>query len=361
MASTPHALMAGGGTGGHVFPGLAVARELSELGWRVSWTGRAGEMEERLATSAGVDFHPLPARAVVGRGPAAKAAALWTLARSALAARRLLRRLRIGVVLGTGGYVSVPAVLGARLAGRPALLLEPNGRAGAANRSMSRWARGAAVAYEAARADFRCPTHLTGVPVRPEFFTIDPPAGDGLRVLVLGGSQGALKLNLLLPAAFDRLATEQPELRVVHQVGRHEEATRQAYAETGMPSSSVEIEQFIDDVAAAMGRADLIVSRAGAVTLAEICAAGRPALLIPLVLAGGHQRDNAQALVDAGGALMLEESAPVAEAVAALRPLLSDERRRREMGSALGGLARRDAARRIADLMVATAPGGWGG
>ncbi len=355
MSSTPHALMAGGGTGGHVFPGLAVAAELHELGWRSSWAGRAGEMEERLVAGAGLDFHPLPARAVVGRGPAAKAAALWTLARSALAARRLLKALGIQVVLGTGGYVSVPAVLGARLAARPVVLLEPNGRAGAANRSLSRFAAAAAIAYETARPDFRCPVRLTGVPVRPAFFEIPPPPGDGPRVLVLGGSQGALKLNLLLPAVFERLAAEFPRLEVVHQAGRHEEATRAAYGELSLPGSSVEIVPFIDDVAAAMGRSNLIVSRAGAVTLAEICAAGRPALLIPLELAGGHQRDNALALADAGGARLLAESASIDEAVAALRPLLAGEELRREMGEALTGLAHRDAAREIADLMTAAA------
>ncbi len=357
MASKQHVLMTGGGTAGHVFPGVAVARELESRGWQVSWAGRAGGMEERLVSERDLEFHPLSASAVVGRGPLAKTSALLTLCRSALTARKLVKRLDSRAVLGTGGYVSAPAVLGARLAGRPAVLLEPNARAGAANRWLSRWAAAAAIAYEGARRDFRCPTHRTGVPVRSEFFELRPAPTDRLRVLVLGGSQGALKLNLLLPAAFERLAVELPELEIVHQVGRHQETTEAAYAERSLPGVSVEITPFIEDVAAAMESASLVVSRAGAVTLAEICAAGRPALLLPLELAGGHQRENAQALVDAGGACMLEQSASVDRAAEVIGGLLR-EPRLREMGTALAGLARRDASERIADLIVSMASEG---
>lgn len=350
-----HVLMAGGGTAGHVFPGLAVASELEGRGFSVSWAGREDEMEARLVAGNGLEFHPLPARAVVGRGPMAKSAALWTLARSALAARRLVRRLDARVVFGTGGYVSAPAVIGARLAGRPVVLLEPNARAGAANRALSRWSTAAAIAYESAAGDFRCPVHLTGVPVRPEFFDPSDPPRDMPRVLVLGGSQGALKLNLLLPAVFERLVAELPELRVLHQVGRHHEATRAAYGERNLAERGIEIVSFIDDVAGAMASANLIVSRAGAVTLAEICAAGRAAVLIPLALAGAHQRDNARALVDAGGAVMVDETAPVGETTALIGSLLADRERLERMGGALSGLARHDAAARIADLLVAAA------
>lgn len=356
MEPRKHVLMAGGGTGGHVFPGFAVASELERRGWSVSWVGRQGEMEERLVSERGLDFHPLPARAVVGRGPLAKLSALGTLLGSALAARRLIRRAGVGVVLGTGGYVSAPAVVGARLAGCPRVLLEPNARAGAANRWLSRWSQAAALAYPAAREDFRCPSHLTGVPVRPEFFEL-PEAPKAPRVLVLGGSQGALKLNVSLPDAFERLAREVPELEIVHQVGRHEERTRAEYARRDLGSAKHRIVPFIDDVARAMGDATLIVSRAGAVTLAEICAAARPAVLIPLSLAAGHQRDNARALVEAGGAIMLDEETSPEEIAGALARLLTDAGRRSEMSVALSALARRDAAARIADLLVSTAAG----
>lgn len=353
-------LLAGGGTAGHVFPGLAVAAELSRRGWRVSWAGRSGGMEEGLVRDRGLDFHALPAAAVIGQGALSRARALGTLASSALKARSLVRRLDARVVLGTGGYVAAPACIGARLAGRPALLLEPNARAGAANRWLSRWARGAAVAYPGTGDDFHCPTHLTGVPVRDEFFAVgERPSGASPRLLVLGGSQGALQLNRLLPEAFERLAPIFPRLSVVHQVGRaHVDVTREAYAARDLGTIEVEIVPFLDDVAGAMSAADLVVSRAGAVTLAEICAAGRPAILIPLAIAGGHQAANAAGLEEAGGALLLAgERANAEELTAALSGLLADEDRRREMGRALRRLACDDAASRIADLVESTAGG----
>ena len=355
MSRQPHVLMAGGGTAGHVFPGIAVAAELRRRGWKASWAGRDGEMEEFLIESQELDFHALPARAVVGKSLLSKVGAVATLSRSALAARRLIRRSDARVVLGTGGYVSVPAAVGARLARRPVLLFEPNARAGEANRTLSRWARAAAVGYPSATADLHCPVHVTGVPVRPEFLRLGDPPAHRTSVLVLGGSQGALNVNRLLPPAFGRLAAEFPGLEIVHQVGRHREATERAYGEVDMGTARVRIEPFIDDVAGAMESAHLIVSRAGAVTLAEICAAGRPALLIPLKLAGGHQRENAQALVDAGGAAMLEEDCSVDEAVTTLRSLLLSDERRREMGRAVAGLAAGDAARTIADLVESAA------
>src|SRR3954467_6958517 len=166
-----HALLAGGGTGGHVFPALAVAAELRHRGWRVSFAGLAGGLEERLATGQGLPFYPLPARPLLGKGSVAQLRSLTTLSGSVVAAARLLRRLQADVVLGTGGYVSAPAVLGARLAGRPALLLEPNAHAGVANRWLSRFANGAAVGYRQTIGELKCPCWVTGIPVRAAFFT----------------------------------------------------------------------------------------------------------------------------------------------------------------------------------------------
>jgi UDP-N-acetylglucosamine--N-acetylmuramyl-(pentapeptide) pyrophosphoryl-undecaprenol N-acetylglucosamine transferase len=354
------ALLAGGGTAGHVFPGLPVAAELGRRGWRVSWVGRSGGMEEALVRARGLEFHALPAAAVIGQGALGRVRALATLASSALKARRLMRELDARVVVGTGGYVAAPACLGARLAGRPILLVEPNARAGAANRWLSRLARCAAVAYPRTSTDLRCPSHLTGVPVRDEFFAAgERPAGAPPRVLVLGGSQGALQLNHLLPEAFSRLASYFPRLSVLHQVGRaHVDVTREAYDSRDLGTIEVEIVPFLDDVAAAMSGADLVVSRAGAVTLAEICAAGRPAILIPLGIAGGHQADNAAGLEAARGAVLLAGERANPDALSgALSDLLGDEERRLEMGRALRRLARRDAASRIADLVESTAGG----
>ena len=353
-ASTPHhVLLAGGGSGGHVFPALAVGEELASRGWRVSFTGMAAGMEAGLVAARGVDFHPLPARPLVGRGLAGKARALATVAASAFAARRLVHAIGADAVLGTGGYVSAPAVLGARLAGRPVLLLEPNGRAGVANRWLSRVATGAAVGYQAAIQDLHCPCWVTGVPVRAAFFAIpaDLPPLAAPRLLVLGGSQGAQQINQAMPAAAAALAARFPALRIVHQAGaRHLEAARAAYAAAGVGAPRVEVVPFLDDVAAAMAASHLLVSRAGAITLAEVCAAGRPSLLLPLAIAQGHQVENARVLADAGAAEMIPSDQVSAERLAdLLAGLLADGERLAAMGRAARALARPRAAADIAD------------
>jgi len=408
MASQPshplHVLLAGGGTGGHVFPALAVAEELAGRGWRVSFAGAAAGLEARLVAARGLPFHPLPARPFVGRGPLARLGALGTLAASARAAAKLVRRLGVDAVLGTGGYVSAPAVLGARLARRPALLLEPNAHAGVANRWLSLLAQGAAVGYAETVRDLRCPAWVTGVPVRAAFFAVPalvgphPPGpplpppltpapgeggtssgeawgrpspgeggrgggrGDGgegrLRLLVLGGSQGAQQVNRVLPAAAARLLAALPALSILHQAGaRNLEETRQAYAALDLGDligPRVEVVPFLDDVAGAMAASHLLISRAGAITLAEICAAGRPALLLPLAIAQGHQVDNARVLAAAGAAEVLAEPAPDSLA-ARLIALFGDPARLAAMGRAARGLAKPRAVADIADRLESVA------
>ena len=350
----PHLFIAGGGSGGHVFPGLAVAEELAARGWRVSWIGRPEGMERRLVSERGIPYRALAARPLVGHGALARGRALATLGRSALAARRLLRRERAAAVLGTGGYVSAPGVLGACLAGRPAVLLEPNAVAGAANRMLARFARAAAVAWPETADGLACPARPTGVPVRRAFgeLPVAEPA-PRRRLLILGGSQGARQINQIVPPALARLAAAGIELAVRHQTGAaHLEAARRAWDGLAAGGLELEVVPFLDDVAAALGEADLVVSRAGAVTLAEISAAGRPALLIPYGYAGGHQADNAARLASAGGARVLapEEATPEGCA-AALAPLLRDARRLREMGAALRRIARPRAAAAVAELL----------
>jgi UDP-N-acetylglucosamine--N-acetylmuramyl-(pentapeptide) pyrophosphoryl-undecaprenol N-acetylglucosamine transferase len=371
----PHALLAGGGTGGHVFPALAVAEELAARGWRVSFAGLVDGLEARLVAGRGLPFHALPARPLLGRGARAQAAALRTAAAGAVAAARLIRRLGVDAVLGTGGYVSAPAVLGARLARRPVLLLEPNARAGVANRWLSRWATAAAVAFRDTRRDLKCPSIVTGVPVRAAFYAVGAPpplaagaeAGPRPRLLVLGGSQGARQVNLLLPAAVARARRELPGLAVLHQAGaKHVEETRAAYLAAGLAddlaSGAIEVVPFLDDVAGAMAASHLLVSRAGAITVAEICAAGRGAVLLPLAIAQAHQVDNARLLAAAGAAEMLladpedEAGAAGEEAMAAalagrLTALLADPGRLAAMGRAARALARPDAASAIADRL----------
>jgi UDP-N-acetylglucosamine--N-acetylmuramyl-(pentapeptide) pyrophosphoryl-undecaprenol N-acetylglucosamine transferase len=376
-----HALLGGGGTGGHVFPALAVAEELLSRGWRVSFTGSPGGLEARLVAERGLPFHPLAARPLVGRGPLAKARALATLAISAAAAARLARKLGVQVALGTGGYASAPAVLGARLARRPAVLLEPNARAGVANRWLSRWATAAAVGYPVTAGELHCPATVTGVPVRRAFFAVPPlseipgapaapapaeisaaPAAPAPaeasagspRLLVLGGSQGARQINEAMAAAAPHLFDRLPALRIVHQAGaRHVAETRQAYARQGVGEERVEVVPFLDDMAGAMAASHLLVSRAGAVTVAEICAAGRPSLLLPLAIARGHQVDNARLLASAGAAELLSGEDTAAERLGArLLALLVDGERLAAMGRAARALARPGATAAIADLLA---------
>ncbi len=385
-------LLAGGGSGGHVFPALAVGEELMRRGWGVDFVGAEGGMEERLVAETGLPFHALPARPVVGRGPGDRIAAMWTLAKSAWRARRLIRDLGADVVVGTGGYVSAPAVMGAALTRTPSLLVEPNAKAGLANRLLSRWAADAALAFETTARSLRCPSTVTGVPVRAAFADLpereagtaaeaDSDSGP-VRVLVLGGSQGSEQLNREVPAALGRLLEEGadlPEVLIVHQAGRGKVDTAvEAYgaagvalegpdrvasgrsgagiSSTGISSTGItaRVVDFIDDTAAEIGEAHLVISRAGAITCAEICAAGRASLLVPLVAAAGHQMDNAQALAQAGAAVVagIEDRIgdELAESLADdLGRLLTDRERLAGMARAARGLGRPAAAAAIAD------------
>ena len=359
----PHALLSGGGSGGHVFPGLAIAEELERRGWRVSWAGSSRGIEARLVNERRIPFHALPARPVVGQGLIGKLRAATTLTRSAWRARSLVRRLEARVVVGTGGYVSAPAVVGARLAARPAFLLEPNAEAGTANRWLSRFVAEAAVAFDATRSQLRCPSVTTGVPVREAFFAAagELPAGPPWRVLVLGGSQGARQVNEMIPEALGLLSSNVGEVVVCHQTGEgHVESTREAYRAAGLSSSEnqgggaasgagFEVVSFLDDMAGAMARSHLVISRAGAITLAEICATGRPSVLLPLALAGAHQVSNAQRLAEDGAAEVVPPEATVDSLAQLLASLLSDRDKLRGMALAARGLGRAGAAQHIAD------------
>lgn len=349
-----HAVLAGGGSGGHVFPALALAGELFERGWRVSLVGRSGGMEERLATERGLAFHRLAAAPVLGASPWRKLAGLAVTLRSAAAARRLLGRIGADVVVGLGGYVSAPTVVGARWLGLPILLFEPNAGVGLANRWLSRLAAEAAVAYPQAAGQLACPAVVTGVPVRAAFHRQPPePATDRPSLLVLGGSQGARQLNEMVPRALALLGAAVRDLVVVHQAGAgNVEATEAEYRGADPELGRVEVVPFLDDVAAALGRAEIVVSRAGAITLAEICAVGRPAALVPLEIAAAHQRENAAALVEAGAAEMLAAGEDESALAEILGRLLENPEARRRMREAGRTLARPDAASRIADRLT---------
>jgi len=351
-----HVLLAGGGTGGHIFPAMAVAAALVRRGGRATFVGSDRGLEAKLVPEiaasipGGVPFHALPAKPLLGRGLADKLRALWTLVGSSFQGRALVKEVGAQAVLGTGGYASAGPVLGAWMRGLPIVLLEPNADPGAANRMLSRFADGACVAFAEAGGGLRCRTWLSGVPVRDALFAVDPalPSTATSCVLVLGGSQGARQLNELLPQAVAGLDPTLP-LRIVHQCGAtNVESTQAAYA-AAAPARAVEVVPFIDDVPAALGQAHLVVSRAGAITLAELCAAGRPAILVPLSIAAGHQRGNAEALEQAGAARVVPGDAATAERLAGL---MSELLRDRAALQSMAGAARRLGRPGAADVIV---------
>jgi UDP-N-acetylglucosamine--N-acetylmuramyl-(pentapeptide) pyrophosphoryl-undecaprenol N-acetylglucosamine transferase len=346
-------LLAGGGTGGHVFPALAVARELELRGCQLMWAGRKEGMERELVGQHGIDYRPLPSLPWVGKSSAARIKALLTLGVSSLAARRVVTEAGVAVTVGTGGYVSAPAIVGSRLARRPVVLLEPNARAGTANRWLSRISSAACTGYEDTTAELACRSYWTGIPVRPEFFAARRKPGESPVLLVVGGSQGAAQINRIMPAVVALLDGHLERLTVIHQAGRENvDAVAAAYRQVATRNVTIEVTAFIDDMASAMLNADLVVSRAGAMTLAEIAAAGVPSVLLPLAAAGGHQRDNARQLSAAGAAEVFESKDLGAEELAgALGRLFLDDGRRRSMGKAARALARRDAVERIADVV----------
>ncbi|MDE2850339.1 MAG: undecaprenyldiphospho-muramoylpentapeptide beta-N-acetylglucosaminyltransferase [Acidobacteriota bacterium] len=357
-------VFSGGGTGGHVFPGLAVAEELRALGWKAAWIGRRGSLEERLVASAGVDFRALPARPFVDRGGPQRAMALAVLLLSTLRAAALLRRLRAALVFATGGYVCAPAALATRLHGSGLYLLEPNAESGSANRRLSRFATEAGVAFESAAGDLACEARLVGVPVRRAFREIDELrlSGDRVRVLVLGGSQGSDALNRHLPALFARAAGSS-RVEVTHQSGPASiDETRDRYRRVATTGLSSTVTGFIQDTAGAMQAHDLIVSRAGAVTVAEIAAAGRPAVYVPLPMAAAHQRGNARAMVEAGAAILVEQEQLQGEAAAErCARLIADRERLLGMARTARGLSRSDAASDIAARVCEIAERGISG
>lgn len=355
-ASSRRALLAGGGSGGHVFPALAIGEELERRGWNVRLAGNANGIEARLAKERGFELVDLPAQPIVGRSLLRQLAAVWALLRSALTARRVVVADGVDLVVGTGGYASAPAVVGARWARRPTAIVEPNAEPGRANLWASRFADGAAVAFTSTGERLHCPSWTTGVPVRPEFFEAVAVRSDGKpRLLVLGGSQGSQRINELLPEVLGRLFEELPEVSVLHQCGaRHLDSVRAAYAAAGIESPRLRVVPFVDNMPAAIGAVDLVISRAGAITLAEICAAGRPSLLLPLVLAGAHQVANARRLEDEGAAVVVEDHA--LDAPRLLREitlLFSDRARLVAMGAAARVLSRPGAAAEIADRLEA--------
>jgi len=341
-----------GGTGGHIFPALAVAHVLRERGVPVVWLGAAGAMETRLVPQHGIEIDTLPVAGVRGKGKLTLLAAPFRLLKAVNAARAVLRRRRPRAVVGFGGFASGPGGLVAWLSGLPLLVHEQNRAPGMTNRVLSKLARRTLSGFPGSFEK----EEVAGNPVRAQIAAIAPPeqrlAGrDGaLRLLVLGGSQGARALNDAVPLALAALGETNIEVR--HQCGEKLRAeAERTYADAGVPAR---VEAFIDDMAAAYAWADLVVCRAGASTLAELCAVGVGSVLVPFAAAvDDHQTRNAEYLVENGAALLLKQDAQLAANLQPLlRTLLADPARRLAMARAARTLARPDAAARIADIVL---------
>jgi len=348
-------LIAGGGTGGHIIPALAVARELvAHYNAEILFVGTPRGMESRLVPAAGFNLRLIEVGQLKNVSLKTRLRTLTDLPRGLFACRRLIREFQPDAVFGVGGYASGPAMAAAILMRVPAMAFEPNAMPGLANRLVGKWVQAAAVNFPGAAKWFRnC--EVTGIPVRPEFFALESPRNAAPHLLVFGGSQGARIFNLHLPQIINELLNAIPGLTVLHQSGaRSADETRAAFATTGADPTRWRVEPFLDDMPARFAEANLVMARSGASSVAELAAAAKPSLLIPFAAAADeHQKRNAEAMVDAGAALMLEE--PDLEVpgklLQTLIALLSDPARLAEMSQAARTQAHPDAAERIANRL----------
>lgn len=358
----PVAMIMAGGTGGHVFPALATARVLQQRGFDIVWLGTHRGIESRLVPAAGIPVEWLNVGGLRGKGAATLLSAPFRLLAAVGQAIRAIRRHRPRVVLGAGGFVSGPGGLAAWLLRRPLVVHEQNAVAGMTNRVLARFADRVLEGFPNSFGP-GVEAERVGNPVRAEITAIAPPerryAGrqGAARLLVFGGSQGAARLNAVLPAALAELPEElRPE--VLHQTGQPGlEDTANAYRNRGL---TADVRPFVEDMAGAYGWADLAVCRAGALTIAELSAAGMPAILIPFPAAvDDHQTRNAEYLVSVGAAVLLPESELTPASLASrLRELLSAGRPAlMEMAVNARATAITDADQRLASACVAAAGG----
>jgi UDP-N-acetylglucosamine--N-acetylmuramyl-(pentapeptide) pyrophosphoryl-undecaprenol N-acetylglucosamine transferase len=353
-------LIAGGGTGGHIIPALAVARELvAHHDAEVLFVGTARGMESRLVPEAGFNLRLIEVGQLKNVSLLTRLHTLMNLPRSISACQRLIREFRPNVVFGVGGYASGPAMAAALQLKIPAMAFEPNAMPGLANRLVGKRVQAAAVNFPSATRWFRN-AEVTGIPVRAEFFALaPPPASAAPHLLIFGGSQGARIFNEHLPKILPALLNAVPGLTVLHQSGaRHFEQTQAAYAASGADPSRWQVRPFIGDMPARFAQASLVMARSGASTVAELAAAGKPALLVPFAAAADdHQRRNAEEMVKAGAALMLDEpdlDVP-GKLLAALTSLLSNPNGLDAMAAAARTQAHPDAPDRIAGRLAALA------
>ena len=350
-------LIAAGGTGGHIYPGIAVAHEVMrrDAGSVVRFVGTAKGLENRLVPHAGFELSIIESQGLKNVGAVARVRGLMLLPKSFFSSRNIIREFHPDIVLGAGGYVSGPVLLAASMMGLPTLVMDSNALPGWTNRVLARFVDRAALTFAEALPHFRGKGILTGNPVRSEFFEIPAKPHDqkSMSILVFGGSQGAHAINEAMVAALPSLASLKDRLRVTHQTGAADaDKIQRGYAEASW-SDNVEVKPYIDHMVSEFSKADLIVARAGATTTAELLAAGKAAIMIPFPLAADdHQRKNAEALQNAGAAQMILQKDLTGERLAeAIVSLLSSPEKIEAMENAGRKLARRDAAAATVDLM----------
>ncbi|MGH9494764.1 MAG: undecaprenyldiphospho-muramoylpentapeptide beta-N-acetylglucosaminyltransferase [Candidatus Sulfotelmatobacter sp.] len=344
------AILAGGGTGGHVIPALAIANQLkTSYSAECLFIGTARGIENRLVPAAGYPLQLVRVGALKNVSLVTRLKTAFDLPRALFDAGRMLNEFAPDVVIGVGGYASGPAMLSAVMKHIPTLAFEPNVVPGFANRIVAKFVSGAAVHFEETARFFRH-AEVTGVPVRQAFFEIPPKRGGTPTLLVFGGSQGAHAINAAMFQCLPVLQREAPGIHIIHQTGERD--YNDALAAYQPMGEAAQIYKFIEDMPGAFARADLVVCRSGASTVAEIAAAGKPAVFVPFPRAADdHQRVNAEVLAKYGAAVVVEESRLegvwLAETIAAL---LQDSPRLKMMSDAARSLAHPNAAADIAKM-----------
>jgi UDP-N-acetylglucosamine--N-acetylmuramyl-(pentapeptide) pyrophosphoryl-undecaprenol N-acetylglucosamine transferase len=352
-------VIAGGGTGGHLYPGIAIAEELRRRkpGARILFAGRGLPLERSIVERHGYSLLAVRSGGVVGKSIGRRLSGAFLALRGFFEAMRMLQKLKPQAVVGVGGYASFPMVLAAAARRIPTLVQEQNAVPGLSNRLLGRLASEIALTYDDTRRFFGGRGRLTGNPIRAEFLDVRPTIrGDRWRILVFGGSQGARALNSAVLDALPHLAEERDRLGIVHGTGpADEERVQKAYAASGF---AAEVLPYITDIRSAYASADLVIARAGASTCSELAACGKAAILVPLPTAAhDHQTRNAESVARAGAAVLLNEkdlSGPVL--AGAIQTLMKDPARIEAMEKASRSLARPDAAARIVDLVERMAP-----
>ncbi len=348
-------LIAAGGTGGHIFPGIAVAKELMarDSENEILFVGTARGLEVRIVPENGFQLSLINSAGLKNVGLMGKVKGLTVLPKSFLEARKIIRQFRPHVVVGAGGYVSGPVLLMAAIMGVPTLVMDSNALPGFTNRQLARFVDSAALTFEEAMPFFGKKGVVTGNPVREEFFTVAPKErGETFHVLIFGGSQGARAINNAMADALEHLSEFEGRLTITHQTGEADFGKIEAvYA--GSKFASADVRPFISDIFVEFGKADLIICRAGATTCAEVSAAGKAALMVPFPLAADdHQRKNAEALERVGAAKMVLQQDLNGEVLAGeIKKLIESPETVNEMEAAARDLGRPDAAKATADII----------